>query len=95
VWLNYGFLTVFLRAFHRTPRRIISREQLFAGNRESLARTFFSRESILVWVIATFRRRRKSFQALRTDGKFPQLHWIEFRFPTEAEAFLRLTEGGR
>jgi adenylate kinase family enzyme len=48
IWLNYGFLTIFWRAFRRTLRRTVSREALWHGNRESFTRSFLSRESILV-----------------------------------------------
>jgi len=89
VWLNYSFITVFRRALRRTCRRIIVRESLWHGNRESFGRSFLSRDSILVWVIATFNRRRKEFETLRTSGKYPHLSWVEFRRPSEAESYLR------
>jgi adenylate kinase family enzyme len=88
VWLNYGFVTIFARALCRTVRRIISREPLFAGNRESLRGAFFSRDSILLWVITTFHRHRRDYASLRKGGEFGGLEWIEFRRPAEAEAFL-------
>jgi len=46
IWLNYGFSTVFSRALLRTIRRALFAEKLFSGNRETMARSFFSRESI-------------------------------------------------
>jgi adenylate kinase family enzyme len=88
VWLNYSFVTVFGHALRRTIRRIIHREELFAGNRESIRRSFFSRDSILFWVITTFHRRRKEYEVLRNSNTFRELEWIEFRRPSEAEAFL-------
>jgi adenylate kinase family enzyme len=89
IWLNYGFLTVFFRALRRTLIRNITGETLWHGNRESLARSFFSRDSILVWVATTFYRRRKEFNALRTGGKYPHVTWVEFRRPSEAAHYLR------
>ena len=88
IWLNYSFSTVFFRAICRTARRVYFRELLFAGNRETLRRSFFSRESILMWVISTFRRRRKAFTQLRNGNVFPHLKWLEFRSPREARHFL-------
>lgn len=93
VWLNYSFITVFRRALRRTSRRIIVRESLWHGNRESFARSFLSRESILVWVITTFNRRRKEFETLRASGKHPHLSWVEFRRPWDAESYLRSISG--
>lgn len=89
IWLNYGFPTIFFRALRRTLMRNITGETLWHGNRESLARSFFSRDSILVWVATTFWRRRREFNALRASGKYPRVSWVEFRRPSEATHYLR------
>jgi len=95
IWLNYGFLTVFLRALRRTIRRIAYRERLFSGNRESFGEAFLSRKSILYWVITTHGRKRREFEELRRSGQFPQLQWLEFRQPSDAENFLREMQGAK
>ena len=51
VWLDYSFPRVFWRVLVRTIRRNVGGEVLFGGNRESLRRSFLSRDSILLWVI--------------------------------------------
>jgi len=89
VWLNYSFPRVMLRALRRTLGRIITQDDLWHGNRATVAREFFSRESILLWVISTFRRRRRDFEALRASGKYPHLSWVELRRPADAEPYLR------
>ena len=88
IWLNYDFATVFRRALVRTIRRALFAEELFSGNRETFAKSFFSKESIIWWVITTFQRRRKQYRLLREAGRYPQLSWIEFRHPKDAESFL-------
>jgi adenylate kinase family enzyme len=88
VWLNFGFATVFGQALRRTLHRALSGEALFAGNRESLGRTFLSRESILLWVLQTYWRRRRDYPALIQSGRYPGLSWVEFRRRSEAAAFL-------
>jgi adenylate kinase family enzyme len=93
VWLNYGFLTVLWRALSRTLRRGFTREKLWHGNRESLRRSLFSRDSILVWVITTYHRRRRDLRELRASGAYPHLSWIEFRRPSEAAHYLRSLHG--
>ena len=88
VWLNYPFGLVFPRALSRTLRRAVNREELYSGNRESLGKVFFSRDSILLWVITSFRRRRKEYAELRASGRFPEIHFWELRRPSEGSAFL-------
>jgi adenylate kinase family enzyme/GNAT superfamily N-acetyltransferase len=89
VWLNYSFPRVLLRALRRTLRRLATREELWHGNRESLQRSLLSRDSILLWVISTFHRRRNELAGLRASGKYPHLLWVELRRPKDAEPHLR------
>ena len=89
VWLNYGFPTVITRALRRTIRRAFSGEELYSGNKESLKKAFLHRDSILFWVLTTFRRRRRGYEQLRGTNVFAHLQWVEFRKPAEAKHFLR------
>jgi adenylate kinase family enzyme len=88
IWLNYAFPVVLWRALTRTMRRVLTRETLYSGNRESLRMAFFSRESILWFVLTTFHRRRMHYRRLFDTRTFPQLVTLEFRNPTEAQNFL-------
>jgi adenylate kinase family enzyme len=87
VWLNYGFVTVLCRALRRTLKRVTTREKLWHGNRESVVGTFLSKDSILLWVVTTFHRRRREFEAIRRAGSYPHLSWLEFRRPADARRF--------
>ena len=88
IWLNYSFQIVLWRALTRTMRRVLTQEELFSANRESLRMAFFSRESILWWVLTTFHRRRKRYRQLFDMRTSPQLVYVELRKPTEAQNFL-------
>ena len=92
IWLNHPFRVVFWRALRRTNSRAISKEELFSGNRESFKRAFFCRESILWWVITTFRRRRRAYRDIFDGGEFPHLQVNELRTPAETEEFLKRLE---
>jgi adenylate kinase family enzyme len=62
IWLDLPFPLVMWRLFWRTVRRAATRENLWGtGNRESFVRTFFSRQSILLWAIKTHRKNRARF----------------------------------
>jgi hypothetical protein len=89
VWLNYSFATVLWRVFVRSLRRMATKKVLWNGNRESFRRTFLSRDSILLWVISAYHRRRREYAALRASGAFAEIEWIELRRPAETNRFLR------
>ena len=64
VWLDLPLPLVMWRLLKRTLRRIATREDLWGtGNRESLRRTLFSRDSILLWALKTHGRNRQRFEA--------------------------------
>lgn len=89
VWLNFSLPVLLWRGIKRTAIRTATRQVLFHGNRESFKRSFFSKESILWWIISTFRRRRQEFEALRFTGHFDHLHWLEAQHPRAAAEILR------
>ncbi len=88
VWLNYPFRVVLWRALSRTTRRVITREELFSGNREGFRQSFLSRDSIILWVIASYRRVRREYRRILDGGDYPHLRVIELRGPREAEALI-------
>ena len=88
VWLNYSFPVVLWRAFRRTLIRSVSRQTIFSENKETIRRSFFSRESILLWVFTTYRLRRKQFRAIFDDRDYPEVEFIELRSQRDANQFL-------
>jgi len=89
IWLNYSLSTVLWRGVKRTVKRTITGEVLFHGNREDFRRAFLSRDSILWWIVSTYHRRRREFEALRISGEYAHLQWLEARSPSVAEKILR------
>ncbi len=88
VWLDYSFARVFAQVFRRTVRRAWSREELFSGNRETWRQSFASKDSILWWVITTWRRRRREYPALLARPEYAHLRVHRFRHPREAQRWL-------
>ena len=88
VWLNFSLPVVLRRVILRSAKRVMFREVLWHGNRESLVRTLFTRESIVWWAITTHNQRKKQFSELRDSNEFPHLRWYEFTHPTQVDRFL-------
>lgn len=88
VWLDYSLPFTLLRSLRRTLYRIFSREPLWAGNRESIRRAFFSKDSILLWVLKSHGRRRREYSAFfaNADSHGPRL--IRCRSTSDTELFL-------
>ena len=88
VWLNFSRAVVFSRILWRTVRRAVTREQLWHGNRESFAKAFLSRESILLWSLSTYSKNVRKYTQLRSEGAFAHINWVVISKPSEAERFL-------
>ena len=94
VWLDYPFRTCAWRLLRRTVVRSWRREELWHGNRESWRMSFASRDSILLWLLRTFRRRRREFEAAMRDPADDQLEFVRLRSPRAAERWLANVGGG-
>ncbi len=85
VWLKYPFRIVFGRVLWRTVRRALTQEPLFGDNRESLRLAFFSRDSLLLWVLNTYGRHRREYPEL--FRQWPHLSVTELSSQREADAW--------
>jgi adenylate kinase family enzyme len=94
VWLNFSRATVFSRVFTRTVRRCWTKEELWAGNRESWRKAFLSRKSILLWSLTTYSKNRMKYARLRNEPGFAHLRWHELRAERDAQYLLRSVNSG-
>jgi adenylate kinase family enzyme len=85
VWLDLPLRTVLGRYARRTLRRIIRREELWSGNRERLG-FLFGRDSLLWWILSTYRRRRRDYPLLL--AAHPHITAVRLRSSREATAWL-------
>ena len=61
----------------RTVRRVVTRERVCNGNTEKLWRALFHPDSILLWVLRTYRPRKQEFQELFADPDRPSFVVVE------------------
>ncbi len=88
VWLDYSLPRVMWRVVSRTVRRIVSQQELWSGNRESL-RGSLGRESIVWYALTNYHRRRREYPALLAGEEFEHLTVYRFNRPQEASRWLQ------
>jgi adenylate kinase family enzyme len=88
VFLDYPLWLSFGRLLWRTVTRSFMGTELWAGNRESIRRALLDRDSILLYALSTYRRRRRSLFAARENSDFEHIQFIFFRWPRQAERWL-------
>ena len=90
VWLDYSFPLVFSRLLRRTVRRIITRENLWnSGNYETWRKSFFDRDSILVWAVKTHWKYPQYLAEPLTQPQYAHLKLIRLKSPRETERWMK------
>jgi adenylate kinase family enzyme len=88
VWLDYPFLTVLARCLARTINRVLTRETLFSNNRETFAQSFLSKDSIILWMLKTYHRRKKQYPLLFQAPNHRHLNVIRLRCVKDEQKLL-------
>ena len=87
VWLDYPLGLILWQLFKRTWRRVVTQEALWGTNQERW-RHQFSRDSLFIWALKTYRRRRRDYAGLFEPSEYTQLQKVRLRSPGETEAWL-------
>ncbi len=88
VWLDYPLALNFWRLTRRSLRRIVTREELWAGNRETFRAQFLSRDSLYVWAARSHARHRREFTALLADPAYAHLAAMRHASPRDTARWL-------
>jgi adenylate kinase family enzyme len=86
VFLDLPFGLTLRRVLWRTGSRVVSRKELWNGNRETL-RNAFSRDSIVWWVITQHGTYRRKWP--ERYERLPHLRVVRLRSPREVQDFLQ------
>jgi adenylate kinase family enzyme len=89
VWLDYPFPQVFLQLLWRTIHRAVSKKELWDGCQERFRTSFLSRDSILVWCLKTYWKRRRNYPEIFEKPEHRHLAVIRLRSRRETTAWLR------
>ena len=89
VWLDYGFPRVFGRLLWRTVQRAMTQEEMWDGCREGFRGSFLSRNSILLWCLQTYWRRRRNYPEIFARPEYKHLRLIHLRSPHATTDWLR------
>lgn len=88
VWLDFPFWTIFWRLLRRTFKRTVTGEILWGTNTERFWAQFLSSDSLFVWLLKTYWRRKRQVPALFAKPEYAHLKVYHFRKPSEADGWL-------
>ncbi len=89
IWLDYPIIIPLWRVVPRTVRRIIRREELWNGNRETWRGALFGRDSLVVWIVKMHRVRRREFAAIFSAPEHAHRTLVRLRSPRATARWLK------
>lgn len=90
IWIDYSFTRTIYQAVKRAFVRSISKQELWqnTGNVESFKKSFFSKDSIILWTLKTYKTHRARYQRLLVDPDYSHINFIRITSPKEARAYI-------
>ncbi len=88
VWLDYPLPLTMWQLFRRTIRRILTREVLWSGNRETFREQFLSRDSLFLWALNSHARYRRQYAAALASPEYAHLAVVRLRSRRETREWL-------
>lgn len=89
VWLDYPLPVILWQLWWRTWRRVIKKELLWGTNYERLWPQFFSKDSLFLWALQTYKRRKRTYTDLLASPVYAHLKVFRFKSPRETGAWIR------
>ena len=89
VWLDYPFWVCFWQTLKRAISNIVKQKKCCNGNQETFGRLFFSKNSILLWMIRTFKRRNKRYAFLIKDPMYKDKTFVRLQSHKETAQWFK------
>ena len=89
VYLDLPFHIVLYRIIRRSLLRGIKNEELWHGNKETLWKHFFTRDSMILWTIKRFSMNRKRYTELFEKPEYSHIKFVRLHTKKEIESFIQ------
>ncbi|AGH94483.1 hypothetical protein [Pseudobdellovibrio exovorus] len=91
VWLDYSFLTTLRQSIQRSISRAWQKKELWrgTGNTESFRRSFFSKKSVIWWMITNYQKNQSKYESYFNDPEWSHVLFVRLKSRDEAERFLK------
>lgn len=90
VWLDLPRALIMRRVVRRTVRRLVTREELWNGNREPFGNLWRldPNRSIIRWAWTQHRKYVERYEGAMADPQWAHLRFVRLRSPDEVEGFV-------
>lgn len=87
IWLNYSLARCLWWTFKRSLKRIITHESISGSNYETFSRCFLNRNSLFIWILKTYHRRKQHYFSLYNTQQ-EKIIYLRFDSPFELSKWL-------
>lgn len=87
IWLDYSICRCLYWGARRSIRRIMNSESCCGGNYETITKTFFSKNSIFVWIFTTFHKRKAAYTKMFSSQQKGK-NYLKFGNPSDMHLWL-------
>lgn len=90
IWIDYSYKRVMYQALKRAIKRIVTKQEIWpnTNNKETIYKTFFTKDSIIFWTLSTYHKNKKRYESLMKDPSYSHIHFVRLKNPKEAKSFL-------
>jgi adenylate kinase family enzyme len=88
IFLDLPFYLVLYRIIKRSLVRGLKRQELWAGNKESISKVLFSKDSMILFTIKNFYKNRKRYSKLSNNFQNSQIKFISLKSRKDINDFL-------
>ena len=90
VWFDLSYAVVMARTIRRTVRRVVTRQELWNGNKEPWSNlySFDPKKSIIAWSATRHGVYRRRYREAEHDPRWAGLRFVRLRSQRQADAFL-------
>jgi adenylate kinase family enzyme len=91
VWFDLPYVVVMARTIRRTVRRVVTRQELWNGNKEPWSNlcSWKPEKSIIAWAATRHKVYRQRYGSAEHDPRWAGLDFVRLRSQREADAFLK------
>ncbi|MDA9064317.1 hypothetical protein N9514_00300 [Pseudomonadales bacterium] len=91
IWLDYSFPRTFVQILARSLRRALTGVEIWpgTGNTETLYRNFCSTDSVILWMLMSYYRHRKEYQALLDSDSYSHIDIVRISSPSQAKKLIQ------
>ena len=90
IWIDYSFPRTLFQSVRRAIIRAWSKKELWpgTGNRESFKKSFFSKDSIILWSVKNYWKNKRKYESMMLKKEYGHIEFVRLRSPKESSIYI-------